>query len=90
MYTLMLRDEERYGRFIAECDGIGKVTVEIEKYSFGEIISIHKNGKQLAWVDTLDETEEIRYEETDDYLLIDEYRIRKPFEKELRNRKRMS
>lgn len=84
MFGLALRDKSRYGRFVTECEGIGKVTVKIEPYSFGEIFSVYKDGKQLTWLYTLDEESEWRYDETDDYLILDEYRIRIPFEKRLR------
>ena len=84
MFGLALRDKSRYGRFVTECEGIGKVTVKIEPYSFGEIFSVYKDGKQLTWLYTLDEESEWRYDETDDYIIIDEYRIRIPFEKRLR------
>lgn len=80
MFGLMLRDENRYGRFVAECEGIGKVTVEIEQCGFGELISIYKKGEPLITFDTLKD-DDAMYEETDDYLLIDEYKIRKPFGK---------
>lgn len=79
MFTL--RDKKRYGCFSAECDELGKVTVSIEPYGFGELISVCRKGEQVTEVDTLESCVEARYEETDDYLLIDEYTIRKPFGK---------
>ena len=81
---LTMRNEKRYGCFSAECDELGKVTVDVSPYGFGELITICRNGEIVAEADTSKPETEAFYEEDDDFLTIGEYRIRKPYGKCLR------
>ena len=78
---ITMSDRKRYGCFSAECDELGKVTVSVSPYGFGELIALCKDGEQVAEIDTSEPGVEARYDENDDYLLIEEYRIRKPYGK---------
>jgi len=75
------REEKRYGKFKAKSD-VGDVIISISIYGFAEKIEVWKNKKRIANIDTeLDiNGENDLYEETDDYLIINETSIDVLFE----------
>ncbi len=48
-----LRKKSRYGLFSATCNrGIGKCTVSVSIYGFGDLIEVKKGSKLITSVDT--------------------------------------
>lgn len=70
-----LRDKSRYGLFKANSD-IGEIRIDISILGFGELIEVYKNKELISYLNTSDGED---WNETEEYIDVEDVRVYKPF-----------